>query len=77
MEHANAFLATFRPDFTRRFAQPPADLTAAWRPAPRDLAHVLSCRYDRAVAKDNTVQLGSRWVQIPPGGAAARTPAAA
>ena len=67
LEQANAFLATFLPDFIRRFAQPPADLTAAWRPAPRDLAHVLSCRYDRAVAKDNTVQLGSRWVQIPPG----------
>jgi hypothetical protein len=67
MEQANAFLATFLPDFIRRFAQPPADLTAAWRPAPRDLAHVLSCRYDRAVAKDNTVQLGSRWIQIPPG----------
>jgi hypothetical protein len=67
MEQANEFLATFLPDFIRRFAQPPADLTAAWRPAPRDLANVLSCRYERAVAKDNTVQLGSRWVQIPPG----------
>ena len=33
LEHANAFLATFLPDFIRRFAQPPADLTAAWRPA--------------------------------------------
>jgi Helix-turn-helix domain len=67
LEQANAFLPAFLPDFIRRFAQPPADLTSAWRPAPRDLAHVLSCRYERVVAKDNTVQLGPRWVQIPPG----------
>ena len=64
---ANEFLAGFLPDFRRRFAQPPADRTAAWRPAPRDLAHILGCRYERVVAKDNTVQLGPRWVQIPPG----------
>src|SRR5882762_664168 len=64
---ANEFLAAFLPDFRRRFAQPPADLTAAWRRAPRELAHILGCRYERLVAKDNTVQLGSRWIQIPPG----------
>jgi hypothetical protein len=67
MAHANEFLADFLPDFRRRFAQPPADLTAAWRPAPPDLAYILGCRYERVVAKDNTVQLGPRWVQIPPG----------
>jgi hypothetical protein len=43
-----------RPDFTRA----PADDTAAWSPAPRDLAAVLSCRYHRRVAHDNTVRLG-------------------
>src|SRR4029453_9579819 len=44
LEQANEFLPAFLPDFVRRLAQPPADLTSAWRPAPRDLAHVLSCR---------------------------------
>jgi hypothetical protein len=67
LEQANAFLPAFLVDFRQRVAQPPAELASAWRPAPRALAHLLSCRYDRVVAKDNTIQLGPRWVQIPPG----------
>ena len=67
LETANAFLPEFLADFTRRFARPPADTTPAWRRQPRDLADALSCRYLRTVARDNTVQLGPRWVQIPPG----------
>ena len=67
LDAGNAFLPEFLADFTRRFAQPPADATAAWRPVPRDLADLLSCRYQRMVARDNTVRLGARWVQIPPG----------
>ena len=27
----------------------------------------MSCRYSRRVARDNTVGLGPRWVQLPPG----------
>src|SRR5215470_3193603 len=70
LDAGNAFLPEFLADFIRRFAQPPADPTPAWRPAPRDLADLLSCRYWRIVARDNTVHLGARWVQIPrgPGG---------
>lgn len=64
---ANAFLPEFLTDFRRRFACPPASATAAWRPAPRDLDRVLSCRYERTVARDNTVQLAARRIQIPPG----------
>jgi hypothetical protein len=67
LEGGNAFLPEFLADFTRRFARPPADATPAWRPVPRDLADVLSCRYQRIVARDNTVHLGARWVQIPRG----------
>jgi hypothetical protein len=67
LEDGNAFLPEFLADFTRRFARPPADATPAWRPAPRDLADLLSCRYQRIVARDNTVHLGARWVQIPRG----------
>lgn len=65
LEAANAFLPEFLADFNGRFTRAPADATAVWRPAPRDLAAVLSCRYDRLVAHDNTVRLGPRWVQLP------------
>jgi hypothetical protein len=67
LDAANAFLPQFLTDFARRFAGPPASPTPAWRPAPRDLDRVLSCRYDRTVARDNTVRLGPRTIPIPPG----------
>ena len=69
-EAAQAFLPEFRADFNRRFAHAPADSAAAWRRPPRDLGQLLSCRYSRVVARDNTVRLGARWLQIPrgPGG---------
>jgi hypothetical protein len=67
LEAANAFLPEFLDDFRRRFGQRPAVPTPAWRPAPRDLDRVLSCRYSRLVARDNTVRVAARWVQIPPG----------
>jgi hypothetical protein len=65
IEAANGFLPAFLADFNRRFTHAPADVTAAWRPVPRDLAALLSCRYTRVVAHDNTVRLGPRWVQLP------------
>lgn len=64
---ANAFLPQFIADYNRRFARPPADPIPAWRRPPRDLPLVLSCRYTRTVARDNTVRLGPRWLQLPPG----------
>jgi hypothetical protein len=64
-EAANAFLPKFLADLNPRFARAPAAAAAAWRPAPRDLAALLSCRYTRTVARDNTVRLGPRWVQLP------------
>lgn len=64
---ANAFLPEFLADFNRRFARPPAQPQAVWRRPPRDLALVLSCRYTRQVARDNTLRLGPRLVQIPRG----------
>ena len=67
LEAANAFLPAFLADFAPRFARPPAQATPAWRSAPRDLERVLSCRYSRRVARDNTVTLGPRLLQIPPG----------
>ncbi len=67
IEAANAFLPTFLADFIRRFTVAPAAAAAAWRPVPRDLDRILSCRYDRVVARDNTVQIGARSIQVPPG----------
>jgi len=64
---AEAFLATYLADHNRSFAQPPAEAVAAWRRPPRDLTDRLSCRYTRRVARDNTVRLGPRLVQIPRG----------
>jgi len=64
---SNAFLPEFLADFNRRFAQPPAQPQAVWRRPPRALALVLSCRYTRQVARDNTLRLGPRLVQIPRG----------
>lgn len=62
---AEAYLPAFIADYNRRFARPPA-AAPVWRPAPRRLALVFSCRYQRTVAHDNTVRLGARWVQLPP-----------
>src|SRR4029077_14661722 len=67
LEAANAFLPEFLADFAPRFARPPALPTPAWRPAPRDVDRVLSCRDSRLVASDNTVTLRPRTRQTPPG----------
>jgi transposase len=64
---AEAFLPTHLADHNRRFTQPPSAPGAAWRRPPRDLPERLACRYTRVVARDNTVRLGARLVQIPPG----------
>jgi hypothetical protein len=36
-----------------------------WRRSGADLPLVLSCRYRRVVARDNTVHIGPRWAQLP------------
>src|SRR3970282_623988 len=66
-EAANAVLPAFRADHNRRFARPPARPQPAWRPPPRELPLLLGCRYARRVAADNTVRLGLRGLQLPPG----------
>lgn len=63
---ANAFLPGFVADLNRRFARPPRDPRGVWRPRPSDLAFRLACRYTRVVARDNTVRLGDRLIQLPP-----------
>src|SRR5438128_2300286 len=48
-----------------RRLQPVAHPPAVSRRPPRDLALVLRCRYPRVVARDHTIRLGERRVQLP------------
>jgi transposase len=73
VEAAHAYVPAFIADFNRRFAKPPAAPHAAWRRPPRDLPLALSCRYQRVVARDNTVRLGPRVVTLPGPRSYART----
>jgi hypothetical protein len=67
MADANAFLPAFVVDFNRRFARTPRESSSAWRRPPKDWEQLLACRYRRHVARDNTVSLPGRWMQLPPG----------
>jgi len=64
---AEGFLQHFLDDYNRRFALPPRDSRSAWRRPPRLFDRALACRYERVVARDNTVTIPGRWGQIPPG----------
>jgi len=66
---ANELLATFLPRFNARFAVPAADPVPAWRPVPAGvrLDRVLVFKYRCKVARDHTVRLDGRVLQLPPG----------
>jgi transposase len=66
LTEANAFVPEFIADFNRRFARAAA-AAPVWRRPPRELDVLLSCRYTRVVARDNTVRLGRRLIHIPRG----------
>lgn len=66
---ANRFLREFLDRYNAGFAIEAEEPGLAYRPLDRavDLDRVLSFRYQRTVARDNTVSLGGRLIQIPPG----------
>ncbi len=66
-EAAEAFLPTYLVRYRAWFAQTPRDLSSAFLKAPRDLERILACRYERAVARDNTVSVPGCLIQLPPG----------
>ena len=66
-EAAMAYLPGFITTHNRRLAVAPAETASAFRSPPRDLERILGCVYDRVVARDNTVRIPGRWVQVPPG----------
>jgi len=66
---ANVLLAAFLPRFNARFAVPPVDPVPAWRPVPADvrLDRVLAFKYRCKVARDHTIRLAGRILQLPAG----------
>jgi transposase len=66
---ANAFLREFLRRYNARFAQPPADVTSAYRPWPAGLdpQTVFCFKYQRVVSNDNTIMLGPQCIQLLPG----------
>ena len=69
LEDANRYLhQEWLPDFNRRFGRSPAHSRSLYRPTKAlDLQKILSFRYSRTVAADNTVTLGQLQLHIPPG----------
>ena len=66
MEQVEAYLPQFIVEHNERFAKPARDADRAWRSAPRAFEDLLGCSYLRKVARDNTVSVPGRWVQLPP-----------
>ena len=66
---ANRFLPGFLKRFNARFSVEAEEPGLAYRPlaSALDLDRILSFRYERVVARDNTVRLEERLIQIPPG----------
>jgi len=70
LEEANQFLREeYMTEFNRRFRVCSAQPGSAFLPCRRrDLDLVFSIQQTRTVARDNTVSLGERWLQIEPTG---------
>ena len=68
LEQANAVLARFCADYNQRFARPAAEAASDFRRLPQrfDLARCLSLHYQRVVAPDHTVTLGTHSIALPP-----------
>lgn len=67
-ESANEVLAAFLPAYNARFAVPAADPSPAWRlwPAELDPDRVFVLKYRLKVAKDDTIRVEGRPIQLPP-----------
>ena len=69
LKAGNRFLPTYLKRFNARFAVRADEPGLAYRPLEPslDLDRILSFRYQRVVALDNTVRLEGRLIQVPPG----------
>jgi transposase len=63
---ANAVLGEFVPGFNARFRVPAAEPAARWRPVPAglDLERVFAFKYRRRVARDGTIAVMGRTLQL-------------
>jgi hypothetical protein len=68
LQQANVVLDRFCADYNQRFARPAAEAACDFRSLPRrfDLARCLSLRYQRVVAADHTLTLGTHSIALPP-----------
>lgn len=68
-QQANAVLDKYRLESNRRFSVQARERIPVWRSLPKgmDLDRVCSLRYEATVANDNTVRVGGRLFDIPPG----------
>lgn len=65
-EEAQAVLEKFLPPYNRRFSKPAVKALPAWQKVEaRRLEQALCFKYERTVAKDNTVQFSGALFQIP------------
>lgn len=69
IEGANAFLPGYLARYRARFAVPPTSPATAYVPVGPEVAldRLFCFKYTRKVTPDNTIQFGSRVLQIPPG----------
>jgi transposase len=67
MEEANYFLRTrYISEFNRKFAVPAAQTGTAFVPISHlNLDRIFSVHHERVVGRDNTIQFGSRVLQVP------------
>ena len=68
IEGANTFLPGYLARYRARFAVPPASQETAYVPVGPEVAmdRLFCFKYTRKVTSDNTIQFGSRVLQIPP-----------
>ncbi len=68
LEQANHVLALFCADYNQRFGRHPSQAVCEFRRLPRrfDLPRCLALRYERVVAADHTVTLGTHSILLPP-----------
>ncbi len=65
-EQAQAVLEKFLPPYNRRFSKPPVNALPAWQKVEaKRLEQSLCFKYQRTIAKDNTVQFSGALFQIP------------
>ncbi|MDO8635403.1 MAG: ISNCY family transposase [Dehalococcoidia bacterium] len=69
LEEANEVLEKFLEEYNAKFVTEPAQAGSCYRSLPPrvKLAEIFCFKYERTVANDNTVKLGGRLIQIPPG----------